>query len=136
MSCLFDSVVALIKGNSTAEDLRQRCVDFIVSDSIEVHGAKLSDWQKWDSPNESLEQYAARMRSPAEWGGGLELVAIAHLLSVEIAVHLVMPAGGTVCVGEFRDTRCRPDTRLNLLYNGSHYMPSKVEVVGGEGEGG
>lgn len=129
MSCLFDSVVALVERQAppgAAESLRQRCADAIALDAIEVHGAKLSDWQKWDSDtNESLEQYAARMRNPTQWGGGLELVALAHVLGVEIAVHLVTPAGAG-CVGEFRDPRRRPQVRLNLLYNGCHYTPSHV----------
>ena len=142
MSCLFDSVVALLAQEGQQQEerppgppavppgaaaaLRQRCADVIGSDAIEVHGAKLSDWQRWDSDtNESLEEYAARMRSPTQWGGGLELVALAHVLGVEIAVHLVTPAGAG-CVGEFRDPRRPPQVRLNLLYNGSHYTPSHV----------
>ena len=130
MSCLFDSVITLLKreGSGDVEDadcLRQRCVDLIASDTIMVHGTKLSEWQRWDSDtNESLEEYARRMRCGSQWGGGMELVALAHVLRAEIAVHLTSPAGAG-CAAEFAPP-APPRVRLNLLYNGSHYTPCHV----------
>ena len=89
MSCLFDSVLALapdavaavtqIDGGDKAavvQALRRRCAMLIGADVIVVHGAKLSEWQKWDSDTgESLQAYALRMQNASQWGGGLELVA-------------------------------------------------------------
>ena len=125
MSCLFDSIAALLKIEGGGSALRQDCVDHLVS-NFEVNGVPIDQWLKWESNDDTatLAAYAARMRRQDAWGGALELAAMAQLLRVQIAVHLVQPAGGG-CAAEFGGgTR-----RVNLLYNGSHYTPSHVSEL-------
>ena len=79
MSCLFDSMHALLKKHGIIFDnsdiLRKKLVKFMrenpnykLDDS-----ASIKNWIKWvaEDRNQTSEQYIQQMENPSTWGGGM-----------------------------------------------------------------
>ena len=117
----------------SAQQLRTACTELLLRDKVAVHGISLSQWQRWET-GESAAEYATRMRHASQWGGGVELLAIAHLLCAEVAVH-VKDLGGAIsstAVAAFKPACTTTHPPIRLLYDRAHYTiaystPSNLE---------
>jgi hypothetical protein len=134
MSCLFDSVAALVAaradlrarverkcGNAapTAAQLRAVACDALAR--VRVHDVPLAEWGALEAGT-TPDAYAARMRDPREWGGGVELAALARLLRAPIAVRAANDAAVDATPLVVFGARY-PALPLRLRFTGSHYTP-------------
>jgi hypothetical protein len=129
MSCLFDSVAALLRDRPdlvrgaaaahgamppTGRELRAAVCARLPA--TKVHDIGLDEWGAMEAGTSSAA-YVARMRDEGTWGGGVEIVALAEALRVPIEVS----GAATAVFGEaYRHVR-----PLRLHYTGSHYTPAR-----------
>ena len=132
-SCLFHSLShasTLEEGRTPgarqmaeATRLRLSIADFVESQpSTSIAGEPLSEWVKWES-GLTPSAYAARMRSPGNWGGAIEIAVFARLFGVSVFVYEPMPEdpGAFRRVAAFHPPH-ETDQSAALLYRGGvHY---------------
>ena len=144
MSCLFDSVAALLCDRPylvrhspfdelrampwppTGRALRGAVCALLTAAALNVHDIRLDAWGAMETGTSSRE-YVSRMRDEGTWGGGVEIVALAEALRVPIEVSGAAsavfgePHGPLRLEGPMRPImQIRP---LRLHYTGSHYTP-------------
>ena len=133
MSCLFDSVAALLSDRAglvrdapfdvlramtwppTGRALRDAVCALLTADALTVHDIGLDEWGAMEAGT-SRVAYVTGMRDEGTWGGGVEIAALAEALRVPIEVH----GAASAVFGEAH----RPVRPLLLHYTGSHYTPS------------
>jgi hypothetical protein len=76
MSCLFNSLGALVAENPQA--IRGRICDWLATDPSIMDDLSASTVIVVES-NQILESYVERMRSPATWGGAIEIRSFVQL---------------------------------------------------------
>mmetsp|Transcript_6241 Transcript_6241/g.9873 ORF Transcript_6241/g.9873 Transcript_6241/m.9873 type:complete len:200 (-) Transcript_6241:51-650(-) len=88
-SCLFHSFAYALGDKFDATQLRSQLASFILENpSLEIGGAKLEDWIKWDT-GKTVGHYAKRINlgGLGGWGGGIECAAFARLFSTRVDVY-------------------------------------------------
>ena len=130
MSCLFDSVAALLRDRPDLAPLRCAALDgrtvpwpptgralrasvCALLTSIKVHDIGLDEWGAMEAGTQS-DAYVRIMRDEGTWGGGVEIAALAAALRVPIEVEGAARA-------TFGEAYARRPLRLH--YTGSHYTP-------------
>lgn len=117
MSCLFYSLSKYHSGIST-EDMRNRIVDFLLTDPVFETG-KASEVIQW-SENCTLQAYGARMRSPIQMGGAIEIMAYALLFQRNVDVRVV-------ATGKIIQFVCNGATGKSCVYwTGGHYEKDEI----------
>jgi len=53
---------------------------------LEIADSPLKDWIKWDS-GMSVADYCAKISQGSQWGGGIEMAAVAELKKVHVLVY-------------------------------------------------
>ena len=137
MSCLFDSVAALLRDRPDLAPLRCAALDgrtvpwpptgralrasvCALLTSIKVHDIGLDEWGAMEAGTSSAA-YVTRMRDEGTWGGGVEIVALADALRVPIEVS----GAASAVFGE----AYRHAMPLRLHYTGAHYTPEHAQVT-------
>lgn len=120
MSCLFNSLGALV--GEAPHAVRLRICDWLVSDPEIMEDLSASVVISVESGGrQDLSGYVARMRSPATWGGAIEIRSFVHLWRRPVRVWVIrgrrwiefpLPAGV-----EATGAECR------LSWTGGHYTP-------------
>lgn len=146
MSCLFDSVAALLRDRPglvrdtpfyelrampwppTGRALRDAVCALLTADALTVHDIGLDEWGAMEAGT-SRGAYVRRMRDEGTWGGGVEIAALAEALRVPIEVSGAASAvfgeahGHLRLEGPVPIRPIRPLRPLRLHYTGSHYTP-------------
>lgn len=133
-ACLFRAFADQLDGNKGADhaSYRERCVDFLV--------ANRSDFEPFLS--EDFGEYCKKMRSAAEWGGQIEVQALARALGVNAVIWQPTEAGkpqslvskSVEVVSEDADSsRCVQLSFHPQHHSGSHY--NSVRCVDDDGKG-
>ena len=143
MSCLFDSVATLVAAHAHTDGplrarVERRCgtpaptaaqLRAVACDSLArvlVHDVPLAEWGALEAGT-TPDAYAARMRDPGEWGGGVELAALARLLRAPIEVRAASASASASDAPPLAAFGAKyPAPPLRLRYTGSHYTPDFV----------
>ena len=125
----------------SAYGLRQQTAAWIAAHAEDTFGGlKLHEWIEAET-GESVEQYCQRMRLPTEWGGVIELFAIAQLFGVSVWVYETarnagLYAPGRAAVACMRRTHVLEPTAAAaggaacLLYNGINHYDVFTPAIG------
>jgi len=120
-SCLFHSLAYGLKDGSTAFSLRNKISSFIRDNPKQSFcDSPLEDWVKWDA-NCSVNEYAMRMASPSQWGGGIEMAVLSHLAQATVLVYEQNKGGsGHKRIGTFEIKGNKKVVRI-VYQGGVHY---------------
>lgn len=115
MSCLFDSLSTFVNQSSYA--LRQKICDYIQSNNEIMKDVSNADLINWTS-NTNIDEYISTMRSPATWGGAIEIKAFCDIFTTNVRVRS-LPNGRVI------EIMCKDNTInwVNLIWTGGHYTP-------------
>lgn len=116
MSCLFNSMSYFLKIDPQV--IRNKICDYLVSDPELMEGMKASEIVSIES-NLPLNLYIIRMRSPASWGGAIEINCATKIFGYNFEVINI---------------RSNPHTTINfennnnekvgkMTWSGGHYSP-------------
>jgi ubiquitin thioesterase OTU1 len=112
-SCLFTSVALLLSlppsGAGAPAALREACAAAVLADGDAYSEAVLG---------RPPREYAAHIRAPAAWGGGIELAVLAARHGVELAA-IEIRSGAVYVFGEGKGAL----KRGWLVFDGTHYDP-------------
>lgn len=110
-NCLFTSVGYLLRGKrrDQAMDLRDLVATFVLTDPVKWNRVVLE---------KEPEEYAAWVRDPKRWGGGIELTLLASHFQCEFSAVMV----NTQRVFTF-GTGAGYTRRAYLVWDGIHYDP-------------
>ena len=133
-NCMFRSVAHLLAGDEHQHDVyRQKCVDHLI--------ANRENFEPFVEDDESFDDYTSRMRRDAQWGGNMELIALAQLIDTHIVVHQYKAP--RLVIENFMSVTATTN-ELHLSYHGGeHYAavesadgsPIRL-LVGGASDGG
>ena len=59
---------------------------------MDFEGSREAEFRPFVEDDEPWEDYISRMREDGEWGGNLELYAVAQLFRVHIVIHQIGPS--------------------------------------------
>lgn len=120
MSCLFHSLASFVKDLAT-DDLRRMIADFLEKDPVLNDNMRLSEILPHEPGAPTLAAYVQNMRSPATWGGAIEIKAFCELFDAVVLV-VVLRTGKVI---EFQPTG--PGKKGSFVFrvswNGGHYEP-------------
>lgn len=133
-ACLFRAFADQLEGNGgeAHASYRERCVDF-----LRDHRADFEPFL-----DEDFEEYCARMREPATWGGEVEAQALARSAGVNLLIYQPSQAGRPsglvsstvdIITSEASDCRCLQLSFHPTHHHGHHY--NSVRCVDDEGSG-
>ncbi len=119
MSCLFNSMSYFLKLDPQV--IRNKICDYLVSDPELIDGMKASEIVDIES-NLPLNLYILRMRSPASWGGAIEINCATKIFNYDF---------------EVLNVRSNPHSIINfehtgnvnigkMTWSGGHYEPVRV----------
>ena len=118
MSCLFNSLGSLI--HKDAQSLRANICNYIAQNKELMEGVNAQEVVTWEN-GQSLDQYVQGMRSPATWGGAIEISAFVNMYCVPVTV-LDLRTSKKIHFVPKRRTRKKA---LCLTWNGAHYEAIK-----------
>jgi hypothetical protein len=101
MSCLFNSMSYFL--NLDPQVIRNKICDYLVSDPELIDGMKASEIVDIES-NLPLNLYIIRMRSPASWGGAIEINCATKIFGYNF---------------EVLNIRSNPHSIINFEHNGN-----------------
>ena len=118
MSCLFNSLGALIGENPQA--IRGRICDWLASDPAIMEDLSASIVIAIES-GQALPPYVGRMRSPATWGGAIEIRSFVRLWQRPVRVWAIRARRWIEFPLDAGVTATGPECRLS--WTGGHYEP-------------
>jgi hypothetical protein len=133
-ACLFRAFADQLEGGGGAAHAayRERCIDFLQANRTEFEPFL----------EEDFDQYCARMREPAAWGGHVEAQALARALGVNALIYQPAEAGRPdslvstaveILTSEADETRCVQLSFHPTHHAGQHY--NSVRCCTDEGSG-
>jgi hypothetical protein len=118
MSCLFNSLGALIGENPQA--IRGRICDWLATDPAIIEDLSASIVIAIES-RQMLAHYVSRMRSPATWGGAIEIRSFVRLWQRPVRVWAIRARRWIEFPLDAGVTATGPECRLS--WTGGHYEP-------------
>jgi len=118
MSCLFNSLGALIGENPQA--IRGRICDWLATDPAIIEDLSASIVIAIES-RQMLVHYVSRMRSPATWGGAIEIRSFVRLWQRPVRVWAIRARRWIEFPLDAGVTATGPECRLS--WTGGHYEP-------------
>ena len=117
MSCLFNSLGRLV--GEPPQAIRGRICDWLATDPALMEDLSASMVVAFDGM--ALPSYVARMRSPATWGGAIEIRAFVHLWRRPVRVWAIR---GRRWIEFPLDTEVSAaGGECKLSWTGGHYEP-------------
>ncbi len=120
MSCLFNSLGALI--GEPPQSIRHRICDWLAIDPALMSDASASDVILVES-GQALVPYIARMRSPATWGGAIEIRAFVKMWKRPVRVFAIRNQRWIEFPLDEGVAASGPECKLQ--WTGGHYTPMR-----------
>jgi hypothetical protein len=120
MSCLFNSLGHLL--GELTDAVRQRICDNLAANIAIIEGMDTAELLRMEHPN-----YIEHMRSPATWGGAIEIQAACSIWNVKIEVENRRSAAPAPDIEFVPVGSTTPPTRtLRIYWTGGHYEPVSI----------
>lgn len=120
MSCLFNSFSALI--GEAPQSIRLRICDWLATDPLLLDDISASVIVPVES-GLPLQPYVARMRSPATWGGAIEIRAFVRLWKRPVRVYSIQNRRWIEFPLDHGVAPTGPECKLQ--WTGGHYTPMR-----------
>jgi hypothetical protein len=120
MSCLFNSLGRLT--GEAPQGIRGRICDWLAMDPALLDDLSASAVIAFES-RAALPAYVARMRSPATWGGAIEIRAFVRLWKRPVRVWAIRPRRWIEFPLDAGVEAAGPECRIS--WTGGHYEPMR-----------
>jgi len=121
MSCLFDTLATFVSDSSP--EIRQRVCDYIGANK------PLMDGIATDKLFDAV--YTAKMRNRSTWGGAAEIQAACMIYNISVVITSLRPSDRLNKPIVFLPLQRKLNTaRVYLYWDGGHYTPAPVRLVG------
>jgi hypothetical protein len=115
MSCLFNSLNVFI--NEGSQEIRQKICDYLQENKPIIDGLDTAFILALENSN-----YIQHMRSPATWGGAIEIQVACNLWHLRINVKNYRDQGMKDI--EFLPLSGKYERTINMYWTGGHYEPT------------
>ncbi len=133
MSCLFDSMFALLKQHGIyfrdSHVLRTKIALFMRDNpKYSLESGTIENWVEMvaGDMNTNSQNYIRGMGHSSTWGGGMEMAVMSKIFNIQI---VVIGRGGDTPLAEFDCTGGRAEARFTIHWSGSHFTPVKKEDI-------
>ena len=120
MSCLFNSLGALV--GDAPQAIRLRICDWLATDPLLLDDVSASAVVFVES-GQTVEPYVTRMRSPATWGGAIEIRAFVRLWKRPVRVFAIRNQRWIEFPLDAGVEATGPECKLQ--WTGGHYTPMR-----------
>ena len=133
MSCLFDSMFALLKQHGIyfrdSHVLRTKIALFMRDNpKYSLESGTIENWVEMvaGDMNTNSQNYIRGMGHASTWGGGMEMAVMSKIFNIQI---IVVGRGSDKPLAEFDCTGGRAEAKFIIHWTGSHFTPVKKEDI-------
>lgn len=129
MSCLFNSIRHFLRNDLNNYDVRKEICEYMKDNrTVDFGNTTLENWIRYSNESEKIgttvEEYAEKMCSPSQMGGGIELTIASRLYDLKINVE-----HNQKIISTFDFSHSPHRLEITLLYSGNHYDPKTDKII-------